>query len=358
MRLVSPGFGYVVAQRTVQGGGAYKTQIRVLVFDNGDWRDASPPALRKPSFPRDGVDAVDDVAFFGRRDAWLATFDCATAGVHLYRTSDGGRSWRSLGTPSGHSCSAPGTTFLSFVDARHGWMEPVSPTGPAGSLDETTDGGRSWKHVTNGPGDGAGRFLPCLAPIRFVSASAGWLGRCDEARGGVFSTADGGRRWKHAAIEVRDGRFDVPWFHGRDGVEAATVGSGPVGRSGQTRAVTFSVTRDGGRAWATRSTRPIASCPLSAYTTDSWPASVVNSRVWWIVSGRNRPSVQITADGGRTWRTVAARGLSATPCSVLRVSAASPKAAWVVARIGRSNTALYRTVDGGRDWQRVTLFPS
>ena len=54
---------------------------------------------------------------------------------------------------------------------------------------------------------------------------------------------------------------------------------------------------------------------------------------------------------------LAARGLSATPCSVLRVSAAGPKAAWVVARIGRSSTALYRTVDGGRDWHRVTLFP-
>jgi photosystem II stability/assembly factor-like uncharacterized protein len=157
---------------------------------------------------------------------------------------------------------------------------------------------------------------------------------------------------------VRDGRFDVPWFHGRDGVDAATVGKRPVGQNGRTRAVAFSLTTDGGRVWATRSTRPIASCPLSAYNTGLWPASVVNSRVWWIVSGQDRPSVQLTLDGGRTWRTVAARGLPARPCSVLDLSAAGPEDAWVAVRMSRDTTALYRTADSGRDWQRVTLFGS
>jgi photosystem II stability/assembly factor-like uncharacterized protein len=356
MRLVSPGFGYVVAQRTSQGP-AFKTEIRALVFDRGHWRDATPPALLPPAFPRDGADAVDDVDFVGNRDGWLATFNCAMAAVHLYRTSDGGRTWRSLGRPGGHSCSAPGTTFLSFVDARHGWMEPVSPTGPVGTLDETTDGGRSWKHVATGPAVGPGRSLPCLAPIRFVSASTGWLGRCDESRGGVFRSTDGGRRWSRAAIAVRDGRFDLPWFHGRDGVEAATVGTKPVGRSGRARAVALSVTSDGGREWATRATRPIASCPLSAYNTDFWPTSVVNSRVWWVVSDGARPSVQLTLDGGRTWRTVPAHGLPTRPCSVRTVSAAGPRSAWVVVHLAGRSTGLYRTADGGRDWRRVTLFP-
>ena len=358
LRLVSPGFGYVVAERISQGAEAPKAQIRLIVFDHGHWRNATPLALRPPAFPRDDIDAVDDVAFVGSRDGWLATFDCSTAAVQLYRTSDGGRSWHSLGRPAGHSCSAPATTFLSFSDARDGWMEPVSPTGPVGALDETTDGGRSWRHVATGPADGPGRLLPCLAPIRLVSASGGWLGRCDESRGGVFSTTDGGRRWRRAAIAVRDGRFDLPWFQGLHGVEAATVGTRPVGRSGRTRAVEFSVTSDGGRVWAARSIRPIASCPQSAYNTDLWPTSVANGRVWWIVSDWVRPSAQVTLDGGRTWRTVVAHGLPARPCSVLSVSAAGPRAAWVVARVNRESTALYRTADGGRDWRRVTLFPS
>lgn len=358
MRLVTPGFGYVAAEQFVPGSDAAKTRIRLFVFDDGRWRNATPPALRPPAYPRDQIAAVDDVDFVGSRDGWLATFDCTMAAVHLYRTSDGGRTWRSLGRPGGHSCSTPATTFLSFADARHGWMEPVSPTGPAGALEETTDGGRTWTHVATGPAVGPGRSLPCLAPIRFVSATTGWLGRCDESRGGVFSTTDGGHRWTHAAIAVREGRFDLPWFRARDGVEAATVGSRPVGRSSSTRAVTFSVTSDGGRVWTTRSTRPIASCPLSAYNTDLWPSSIVDGRVWWIVAGRDRPSVQVTVDGGKTWRTVAARGLPGRPCSVLNVSAAGPSDAWVVARVDRQSTALYRTTDGGRVWHRVDLFPS
>ena len=251
----------------------------------------------------------------------------------------------------------PGTTFLSFVDSRHGWMEPVSPTGPVGSLDETTNGGRKWEDVATGPADGPRRLLPCLAPVRFLSASTGWLGRCDYAHGGVFSTTDGGRRWKRAPIDVTDARFDLPWFHGADGVEAATVGTTPLPRDGRSRAVTFSVTSDGGRVWAPHSTRTIASCPLSADNTDVWPASVVDAHVWWVVSGRDRSTTQLTLDGGRTWRTVAARGLPTRPCSILSVSAAGPKAAWVVARCGRYSTALYRTVNGGRDWQRVDFFP-
>ena len=104
MRLVSPGFGYVVAERFVPGAGSAKTQIRLFVYDHGHWRDASPAALRSPAFPRDGVDAVDDVDFVSSRVGWLATFNCSLASVHLYRTSDGGRTWRSLGRPDGHSC--------------------------------------------------------------------------------------------------------------------------------------------------------------------------------------------------------------------------------------------------------------
>jgi hypothetical protein len=38
------------------------------------------------------------------------------------------------------------------------------------------------------------------------------------------------------------------------------------------------------------------------------------------------------------------------------VSAASSKAAWLVARVNRNSTALYRTLDGGRDWRPVTIF--
>ncbi|MGZ4415497.1 MAG: WD40/YVTN/BNR-like repeat-containing protein [Gaiellaceae bacterium] len=353
-RLLSPGFGYSVAYRTVERGTTVSTTIGLFIYEEGRWRNATPPALRA-----DGIDAIDDVAFVDRRHGWVAAYNCARAAVYLYRTSDGGRSWQSLGEPAGHSCGG-GPTFLSFIDQRDGWMEPVSPNGPAGALFRTADGGRIWKQLLSGPpGQVRPPALPCLAPIRFGSVLSGWMARCEH--GGLFSTTDGGRRWSAVPVEIpdrSDARFDLPWLDGEFGVVAATVGTRPPTESGRTRAVTFSVSSNGGQTWTARSTRRTASCPLNAYYTASWPTSIVNRRVWWIVAGAARPVAQVTTDAGRTWRTVPARGLPARWCSIMGVNAAGPESAWVVAREGRDSSALFQTVDGGRDWRRVTLLGS
>lgn len=351
-RLLSPGFGYSVAYRTVEGGTTAQTAIALFVYDHGRWRNATPPMLRA-----DGINAIDAVDFVDRRHGWVAAYNCATTAVYLYRTSDGGRSWQSLGKPSWHSCGG-GPTFLSFVDDRHGWMEPVSPNGPVGELLETSDAGRTWRHLLSGPASQvrSAPALPCLAPISFTSLRKGWMARCE--RGGVSSTVDGGRHWRTAAIRIPDvseARFDLPWFRGSMGVVAATLGTRPPSESGRMRKVVFSVSHDGGRNWTDAAARRIASCPLDAYYTPSWPTSIVDERTWWVVADGNRPMVQVTTDAGHTWRTVAERGLPVRWCSLASVSAASPQTAWVVVRDSTTTSALFRTVDGGRRWQRVIL---
>jgi photosystem II stability/assembly factor-like uncharacterized protein len=350
-RLLAPSFGYAVAYRTVRHGVTARTAIGLFVYDEGRWRNSTPPMLRE-----DEIDAIDDVAFVSRRDGWVAAYNCATASVYLYRTGDGGRSWQSLGKPASRSCGG-GPTYLSFVDERRGWMEPVSPNGPVGVLLETSDGGRSWTQVASGPpSEVNGRALPCLAPIAFTSISSGWMGRCPT--GGVFATDDGGRSWQAARIAVPnrgDARLDLPRFDEGDGVVAATIGTRPFSEIGRTRAVVFSVTHDGGRAWTVRSTRRIGSCPLTAYYTNVWPAGVADQRVWWIVAGSSRPTAQVTTDAGRTWRTTTAQGLPTRRCSALSVSAAGPRTALVVARQSTDATALFQTVDAGHTWRQVTL---
>jgi photosystem II stability/assembly factor-like uncharacterized protein len=350
-RLVSPGFGYSVAYRTVESGTTAHTVIGLFVYHHGRWRNVTPPTLRA-----DGIDAIDDVAFTDRRHGWVAGYNCAEAAVYLYRTSDGGRSWQSLGKPTTHSCGG-GPTFLSFTDDEHGWMEPVSPNGPVGELLATKDGGRTWKRLASGPpGQVRSPGLPCLAPIHFVSPSTGWMARCGNGR--VFSTHDGGRHWSRATIRIPNGsdaRFDLPRFVGRAGVIAATLGSRSPTETARTRAVVFSVSRDGGRDWSVRSIRQVASCALTPYFTALWPASVVDARVWWIVAGRSRPVVQVTRNAGQQWHAVVARGLPTRPCSVTSVSAAGANVAWVVARDGGSNTALSQSGEGGRTWHRTIL---
>jgi photosystem II stability/assembly factor-like uncharacterized protein len=352
-RLVSSGFGYSVAYRTVAHGATAQTEIGLFLYADGRWRNVTPPTLRA-----DGIDGIDDVAFIDRLHGWVAAYNCATVAVHLYRTRDGGRSWQSLGTPASHSCGG-GPTYLSFIDNEHGWMEPVSPNGPVGQLLGTSDGGRTWKQLASGPSGhiapGTGQ-LPCLAPIRFVSPSTGWMARC--GNGAAFTTHDHGRLWRRTVIRVSDGadaHFDVPWFDGRAGVVAATIGSRPATANAETRAVAFSTSRDSGKDWTFQAVRTIASCPLIPYSTSLWPASVVDAHLWWIVAGRGQPLVQVTTDAGRQWHTVLARGLPTHPCSVTSVSAASSRVAWVIARGQGSNSGLYYTSDGGRTWHLTVL---
>jgi hypothetical protein len=182
------------------------------------------------------------------------------------------------------------------------------------------------------------------------------MARCFDGR--VFSSIDGGRRWHRAPIPIpgaSDARFDLPTFVGQSGVVAATLETRPATVGGNTRAIVFAVTLDGGAHWSLRATRKIASCTVDPYYATLWPASVANAHVWWIVAGLRRPVVQVTADAGRQWRAVVAHGLPSRACSVMSVSAAGADVAWVVARQGTSGSALFQTRDGGRTWRRTVL---
>lgn len=345
-RLLSPTFGYTVAYRTVDRNRRVTSRLGVFVYDHGRWRDVTPPHLH--------ADAIDDVAFLDSRHGWVAAYDCATVNVYLYRTSDGGRSWQSLGAKAEHSCGG-GPTWLSFVDREYGWMEPVSPNGPNGVLLRTRDGGQRWTVV-----DSFERNLPCLAPIAFVSRSDGWMGRCD---GRVFSTRDGGDRWRTVSFPIARPpeveQLDVPRFFGRVGVETATLGE-PVTANRSSlheRAVAFSVSTNSGRTWRLRSERRVTPCTQNGgvFYPSSWPAGIAAPGVWWIVSTGAKPLVQITDDGGSTWRTTVPHGLPIRACAVTSISAANDRVAWVVARSSNSDSSLYETRDGGHTWRRVTL---
>jgi hypothetical protein len=110
-RLVSPGFGYSVAYRTVSRSATVKTEISLFVYENGRWRNA--------------------VA--GRSKPLVQV------------TTDGGRRWRMVvahGLPS-RPCSV---TSVSAASATVAWVV-ARGRGYSSGLFQTSDGGRTWHRV-------------------------------------------------------------------------------------------------------------------------------------------------------------------------------------------------------------------
>jgi hypothetical protein len=129
------------------------------------------------------------VFFADPRHGWLlgrvATSAAFSQGV-LLRTSDGGETWERLPPP-------PAAGRVVFLDGERGFMKgaPV-----ADRLYRTLDGGMSWRELTLGLGATAGRALYGL-PV-FRTADEGALAvtlRGPRPRLVVFTSRDGGRTW-------------------------------------------------------------------------------------------------------------------------------------------------------------------
>ena len=299
------------------GAAVYQTAgNRARLLRLPDFRDITPQPL---------LFQLDDVEFVSGRTGWVASADCTAGTGVISRTDDGGRTWRVLSRRFTHTCNAGATLDLEFIDRQHGWLVWLEPTGPFAEIYRTADGGRTWRMLAKRHTE------PKPAQIAFLSARRGWgvWAGPGSGYGPFLRSEDGGSRW------TRDRRFPaaryaVPEFRGRRGVVVFAVRwsvflrdsndggltwrrrsrlrfGGPIRRvdlnvltpdvwwitvdSGQTTFV--AVTADGGRTW----TRSAIELPGRSFRTV--PTSV--RRAW--TSPRDG-RLFATVDGGRTWRRV------------------------------------------------------
>jgi photosystem II stability/assembly factor-like uncharacterized protein len=116
-----------------------------------------------------------DGFFLDQNHFWISGADS------IYRTSDGGASWEASPLCGLHHS-------IQFANANVGWC-----SGQSGSLCKTTDGGRTWRHIgtTVGPGYG---------PIAFDDGSTGFaVAGC---RTTIIRTQDSGRSWQPTPIQT------------------------------------------------------------------------------------------------------------------------------------------------------------
>jgi photosystem II stability/assembly factor-like uncharacterized protein len=203
--------------------------------DGRHWRELAPPRV---------LGVLGDAVFATPTSAFALSGNCAAARGVIHSTIDAGKTWRARPAPDYPGCHAGAGAALDFLDARHGWLSVWVAEGPVARLYRTADGGRTWRQMSED--------LPCCAPVRFRTRSEGWLGGR-----AFFRSDDRGRTWRAVPLPRPPhtrGMWSVvtrPAFFGLNGVVAATYA-----RHGRGVFAVYS-TRNGGRSWSRRATRAI-----------------------------------------------------------------------------------------------------
>ncbi len=266
-----------------------------------DEQSPSPPrwetqALERPASIR-GLCAVD------ARTAWLSG-----TGNTIAHTTDGGRSWRLLPSPT------PDTLDFRDIEAFDGQRAVVMSAGP-GALSRvyrTDDGGRSWELTLQN--DHETGFFNGLA---FWDERHGIL-TGDPVEGALFIalTDDGGRSWRRIPPDALPPVDSAEYGFAASGTHITTGGDSLVwiGTGGRSARVFHSADR--GRFWRVYATPMIS----GEAATGIFSLAFLDNRQGVAVGGDyTRPdyqgdNVMLTADGGRSWKLAEGRPLPYRSC--------------------------------------------
>ena len=319
-----------------------------------------------------------DVQFVNSRDGWLIAGPRSRVkgpAQYLFRTTDGGRTWKRLLYFTGLSPDE-----VQFVNSRVGWLEYYGDKAPI----QTTDGGRTW-HATH-------RGFPSQVYWQFLNAKVGWATTDAYATDGnncepcgheqLYVTADGGHTWTKRP--ARPGYYDFPAFgtaksgwmvvgrpYGPTQPQTRTGGQMALlhtTNAGRTWSVQHSYSQDGGSGgdgWGGMLHGP--------YWPGGWAGTLfrpqfMNARDGWMLFGgwsspAGRPlkrlwlygGVTTTNDGGKTWHM---HRLNITASSSVNFDPVSGTDAWLtVEQTAGDQPASFvlHTTDQGRHWRPVAI---
>lgn len=312
--------------------------------------------------------ALHDVEFVGTKAGW-AVGDHATA----WKSEDAGRTWSLLNVPVPRDCSLrsvsfmvrrlgggqiAGTSQIAWVAGRG--TKPFTRVG-YGVLLKTSDGGKSWQTL------GEGTRFPPLDFVQFFGQNEGIaVGEASpEFPTGVLITEDGGENW-YAAPGVRSAGWHAAAFtefhdgvavgpRGRVSLIAGTNVGPPRAASGSLRGVRAVSLVDGLNGWAVGDGALVLKTtnggvtweppprdlptPLSMFADFSAVATVDDS-VW--IAGKPGGSVWHSPDGGQTW----ANQSTGQTVPIHSLSFSTRTHGWAVGALG----TILRTEDGGQTW--------
>ena len=148
-----------------------------------------------------------DITFVDDHEGWVSLAgsgqQCDGPGITVWHTTDGGTSWEHL-APSGLA-DGRCKMNLSFADASHGFADAFDPL-RAAALYRTSDGGKTWRgpaELPDPPGissqPGAASLPPPGHVRSFGTASLVTRGT-GSGRTFAFRSSDGGATWQYAGV--------------------------------------------------------------------------------------------------------------------------------------------------------------
>ncbi len=285
------------------------------------------------------------------------TFYAGYTGGGIWKTDDGGVSWRNLsdgyfnvGSIGALAIAESEPSVIYAGTGEHALRGDVSH---GDGVYKSTDGGETWKNVGLSETHQIAEILvhPTNPDIVYVAALGHFAGPNDQR--GVFRSQDGGETWKRVlfvsrdagAIEIEISRRDpdllfaatwdvrrFPW-----GIRSA----GPDSRIFRSR--------DGGDNWTDISERP--GLPKGAKEKIGLGLSdAKRGRIWALVSGETGRGVYRSDDFGETWSlTVNQKKLLARTYYFNHMTAdpQDPNTVYIL------NDRLWRSTDGGQTFDRL-----
>lgn len=328
------------ALRTTDGGSTWH-DVAPKALRNGEPYLPGQQTVYPPNYADFFLDADH---------GWLIrsyqTDEACTDHLTVFRTSDGGRTWHSSDVYAGNASSP----VLSFFDRQHGWLlltvpNPVSHPTPSTRaratshtvVYRTADGGATWRLVSSaGP--------PCTAlafssPTRGIAAGGGQFQSCQS----TATTDDGGTTWSSGTLS-NVGR--VVFFDATHGVAAVYAGDsyGLYVTADGGRTWTQTASAQGGTTFAPGGFEPYA---LNVWFEDQRDFWLFTTQPGWNKGGLEHDWLYHSSDGGATWQLVQRDTPVSSPLSV---SFVDPSHGFVLQTDVNGALVLVVTSDGGRTW--------
>jgi photosystem II stability/assembly factor-like uncharacterized protein len=324
-KLAAIGVGILLAACS----GLSTDNTRVTLPDGSAWRKLDTVPYRGKQ---------DDISFVSPDIGWYGN-----GGGKIYRTLDGGKTWA-------EQLSKPGTFVraMGFIDARVGiagnvgtdYYPGVTDTTP---LYRTEDGGQTWRPITQIDGPTI-KGVCAIDIVRSRKRTVVYAGGRVAGPAVLAKSTDGGKTWQSKDLSAHTKMIlDVKFFDELHGLVFGATAS----NSAESNALIIA-TQDGGATWqqAYRSDR------LFELT---WKGSFPSRNIGYATVQSYNPDQSVsqryvvkTVDGGATWQELPL--VNDFAVREFGIAFANDAIGWV-----GTTTRGYQTVDGGAHWTPVEL---